>query len=316
MRFGVYYSVGLDWAWNRRSGRNIVEMGASIPIDNAYQAYAEAHYRDLIDRYQPSVLWNDIAYPFNNGLWELQRDYYDAIPEGVVNDRFAVMGPITRWLQISVVRQFYRLVLKFLTGLTGDLSVLQGMPPPHYDFRTLEYQAIEGIKEEKCEVTRGMGLGFGYNRFESDSDIMSKEELIHGLVDIVSKNGNLLLNVGPKMNGDIPAIQVTRLQQLGAWLSVNGPAIYGTRPWLRPEGETGDGHPVRFTQKENVLFAIVLSDSTSGPLRLLDVGSETFTSVEWLGLGLVEWQPDGPDLIVELPEGESMEAAYTLALHY
>ena len=316
MRFGVYYSGGLDWAWNGRSGRNIVEMGASIPIDDAYQAYAEAHYRDLIERYQPSVLWNDIAYPWNKGLWELQRDYYDAVPEGVVNDRFAVMGPITRWLQMSSVRVFFHLVLKFLTGLSGDLSALQGLPPPHYDFRTLEYQAIEDIQEEKCEVTRGMGLGFGYNQFESDSDIMSEEELIRSFVDIVSKNGNLLLNVGPKSNGDIPGIQATRLQELGAWLSVNGPAIYGTRPWVRPEGQTGGGHPVRFTQAENTLYAIVLSDFTPGPLRLLDLGSESFSSVEWLGYGPVMWQQDGSDVVVELPEDESMEVAHTLALHY
>jgi alpha-L-fucosidase len=314
MRFGVYYSGGLDWAWNGRSARNIVEMGASIPIDDAYQDYAEAHYRDLIERYAPSVLWNDIAYPFNRGLWELQRDYYEAVPEGVVNDRFAVMGPITRWLQIPFVRDLFHVLLKFFTELSGDLSVLQGTAPPHVDFRTLEYQAIDGIKEEKIEVTRGMGLGFGYNQFETESDFLSEEELIHSFVDIVSRNGNLLLNVGPKANGDIPEIQATRLGQLGDWLAVNGEAIYGTRPWVRAEGETDSGDRVRFTQDENGRFAIVLSDLTPGSVRLLDVGPETITSVELLGHGNVSWQPDGPDLIVELPEDDSLKVAYTLAL--
>ncbi len=314
MRFGVYYSGGLDWTWNGRSGRNIVEMGASIPIDDAYLDYAEAHYRELIDRYAPSVLWNDIAYPFNRGLWELQRDYYEAVPEGVVNDRFAVMGPITRWLQFSSVRVFYHLLLKFLTGLSGDLSALQGFPPPHADFRTLEYQAIDGIVEEKVEVTRGMGLGFGYNRFETDEQILSEDELIHSFVDIVSRNGNLLLNVGPKANGDIPEIQVARLNQIGDWLAVNGEAVYGTRPWNRAEGETGSGHPVRFTEGEDGLFAIVLHGPAPGPVRLLDVGGATVSSVEWLGHGSIPWQWDGPDLIAELPENEAGGVAYTLAL--
>jgi alpha-L-fucosidase len=245
----------------------------------------------------------------------MQRDYYIAVPEGVVNDRFSVMGPITGWLQYPAVRSFFHLFLKFFTRLSGDLSVLQGTPPPHYDFRTLEYQAIEGIKEEKCEVTRGMGLGFGYNRFESDSDHMSEEELIHSFVDIVSKNGNLLLNVGPKSNGEIPEIQATRLQQLGEWLCVNGDAIYQTRPWLRPEGETGSGLPVRFTQKETALFAIVLGDLVSGSVRLLDLGGETPASVELLGHGAVGWQQEGADIIVELPETGWTAVAYTLALN-
>ncbi len=314
MRFGVYYSGGLDWAWNGRRGRNIVELGAAIPIDDAYQEYVEAHYRELIERYSPCVLWNDIGYPFNRGLWELQRDYYEAVPEGMVNDRFAVMGPITRWLQLSIVRDFFHMLLKFFSGLSGDLSVLQGTPPPHYDFRTLEYQAIQGIQEEKCEVTRGMGLGFGYNQFESDQDFLSEEELIHSFVDIVSRNGNLLLNVGPKANGEIPDIQAARLQQLGAWLAVNGEAIYGTRPWVRAEGETGSGDPVRFTQDENGRFAIVLHALEPGPLRLLDVGSGPVGSVELLGYGTVPWEQDGSDLIVELPANQSMEEAYTLAL--
>jgi len=315
MRFGTYYSGGLDWAWNSRAARNIVEMGAAIPIDDGYLTYAEAHYRDLIDRYQPSVLWNDIGYPFNEGLWEMQRDYYVAVPEGVVNDRFSVMGPITGWLQYPFVRNFFHLFLKFFAGLSGDLSVLQGTPPPHYDFRTLEYQAIEGIKEEKCEVTRGMGLGFGYNRFESDSDHMTEEELIHSFVDIVSKNGNLLLNVGPKPNGDVPAIQATRLQQLGDWLCVNGDGIYETRPWVRAEGETGSGLPIRFTQKENALFALVLGDLVSGSVRLLDLGGESPTSVELLGYGAVTWQQDGADILVDLPDTGITAVAYTLALN-
>jgi len=101
---------------------------------------------------------------------------------------------------------------------------------------------------------------------------------------------------------------------MGEWLAVNGEAIYGTRPWVRAEGETDSGHPVRFTQDENGRFAVIFGDLTSGSLRLLDVGPETINSVELLGHGSVPWQRDGPDLIVELPEDNSLKVAYTLVL--
>ena len=315
MRFGVYYSGGLDWAWNPRSARNIVEVGAATPVDEGYQAYVEAHYRELIDRYEPSVLWNDIGYPFSDGLWELQRDYVAAVPDGVVNDRFSVIGPLAESLQDPSIRAVFHLLLKFLMEATGDLSVLQDTPPPHYDFRTLEYQSIETILAEKTEVTRGMGLGFGYNQFEPEEAFMSEEELIHSFVDIVSKNGNLLLNVGPKANGDIPDIQATLLQQMGAWMSVNGAAIYGTSPWVRAEGETGAGDAVRFTQKPDTLFAIVLRDAAPGAVRLLDVQPESLSGVELLGYGPVTWRMDGGDLVVDLPADVNMRVAYALALH-
>ena len=160
-----------------------------------------------------------------------------------------------------------------------------------------------------------MGLGFGYNQFEPESAFMSEEELIHSFVDTVSTNGNLLLNVGPKSNGDIPDIQATLLQQLGAWLSVNGTGIYGTWTWVRAEGETDSGDDVRFTQNANTVFAIVLNDLVPGPVRLADVQPETLSSVELLGHGPVTWHLEGTDIVVELPASGSMQVAYTLALH-
>jgi len=167
MRFGVYYSGGLDWAWNERSARNIIDLAASMPIDAGYLHYVETHFRELIDRYEPSVLWNDINYPSNEGLWEMERDYYEAVPEGVVNDRFMVLAPIIKWLKFPFLRNFLHNLLRYLIIIGGnDLAALEGDPPPHCDFRTLEYVAMEDIREDKVEVTRGMGFGFGYNRME------------------------------------------------------------------------------------------------------------------------------------------------------
>jgi alpha-L-fucosidase len=115
-------------------------------------------------------------------------------------------------------------------------------------------------------------LGPWYNR--NADPYRSAENLIHVLADIVSKNGCMLLNVGPAADGSIPARAEKMLGELGDWLRVNGPAIYGTRPWLAyGEGPTRDqkgggfsergdqrftARDVRFTTAEGALHAIVL----------------------------------------------------------
>lgn len=93
------------------------------------------------------------------------------------------------------------------------------------------------------------------------------------LIDIVSKNGALLLNIGPRPDGTIPEEQVRILLEIGRWLETNGEAIYGTRPWnIYGEGPTKVAggsfkdtarqaftrQDIRFTTKGNVLYAIAL----------------------------------------------------------
>jgi alpha-L-fucosidase len=188
MRFGVYYSGGLDWTFTPPPIDGFESMIANVPVSAEYCAYVTAHVDELIARFSPSVLWNDIAWPWTLDPNDVFRRYYDAVPDGVVNDRWNLLA---------------------VHG--GTL---------HADFATPEYSTT--ATERKWEVCRGIGRSFGYNRMESEATMPTVDELVWMLVDIVARGGNLLLNVGPTADGQIPMAQATRLTALGWWLRVSG----------------------------------------------------------------------------------------------
>jgi len=269
MKFGVYYSGGIDWTFNREPLRTLADFMGSTPGGD-YPAYANAQTRELIERYKPSVLWNDISWPgsLKNEL-RLFADYYNAVPDGVVNDRWL---PMTwqRWLlRFKAMRRYVDGKMKAAIEKRSGAESKGIIPelPPHCDFRTPEYAAFDNIQTKKWEATRGMSHSFGFNRSDTDADYESVESLVHSFIGTVAKNGNLLLNVGPRADdAQIPEPQIARLRGFGGWLHANGAAIYGTRPWTRAEGKATDGSRICFTAKGNTLFAHVLDPLRSGEL--------------------------------------------------
>jgi len=250
MRFGVYYSGGIDWTFVPPPITDFMSMVQKIPVDAAYCDYLLAHIDELIERFSPDVLWNDIAWPFTLDPNETFVRYYDRVPDGVVNDRWNLLA----------VR-------------AGQL---------HADFSTPEY-SVEADDSRKWEVCRGIGRSFGYNRMETEATMPSVDSLVWMLVDIVARGGNLLLNVGPDADGRIPLAQASRLLALGWWLRSNGDAIYGTRPagsGLSLPETTSGGAEVRYTAGPERAFAIVRG-APSGTIRLAD--PQVTTSVTLLG---------------------------------
>ncbi|GAA1823791.1 alpha-L-fucosidase [Agromyces salentinus] len=199
MRFGVYYSGGLDWSFaDTRPHTSNEHIEQFRPKGADYHAYAARQLRDLIERYHPDVLWNDIEWPDagkapgDDSLDELIRSYRSAVPEGIVNDRWG-------------------------------LDV--------WDYRTSEYEA--GNANESApgwEHCRGLGLSFGYNSAEPASDTLSPRELAGLYADIVSRGGRLLLNVGPTAAGEIPPVQRRTLEGVAGWITALKPRTIGRGP--------------------------------------------------------------------------------------
>ncbi len=161
-------------------------------------------FKDAVTRYKPSIIFSDGEWDLTSAEWkspELLAWLFNESPvkdEVVVDDRW---GKDTRH--------------------------------KHGGYYTTEYTAgMENI-DHPWEESRGMGYSYGYNRAEGASDYRTGRELVLMLVDLVSRGGNLLLDIGPTADGRIPVIMQDRLVHMGRWLGANGEAIYGTRSWRK-----------------------------------------------------------------------------------
>ena len=220
IRMGLYYSGLIDWQYANDPIFEDDDLFGTASPTFEYADYSYKQMMELVDTYEPSLVWNDIGWPTQSEemMPFFLAHYYNKVEEGVVNDRF------------------------------NDR---------YHDFLTKEYKQGKVDRSEKWEMCRGMGLSFGYNENEGDDQIISEQGLISLLVGTVANNGNLLINIGPKADGTIPAEQERRLLVLGKWLETNGEGIYETRCSRRESIVLDNGTAVHFTAKGSDLYVFV-----------------------------------------------------------
>ncbi|WP_217241855.1 alpha-L-fucosidase [Streptomyces sp. AC555_RSS877] len=171
-----------------------------------------------------------------------------------------------------------------------------------HDFTTPEYTTYDNTVVAKWESSRGLDpFSYGYNQATPDDAYMTTEAVVRSLVDIVSKNGNFLLDIGPRADGTIPEIMQTRLRETGRWLRTNGEAIYDTTYWSRM-AELGED--LRFTVRPDEAFYIHSLAKPGAKLTVeAPVPIRSGDKVTMLGHGRpLTWTRSNGALVIDVPE--------------
>jgi len=291
MKFGFYYSL-YEWF----NPLWLKDRGRYVA------EHMMPQFKDVVSRYAPAIIFSDGEWDLPSKDWrseELLAWLYNESPsrgEVVVNDRW---GKDSRH--------------------------------KHGGYWTTEYAAGLQDGTHPWEESRGMAHSYGLNRAERVDDYKTSREFILVLIDLVSRGGNLLLDIGPAADGTIPPLMEQRLLEIGDWLKVNGEAIYGTRTagrsvqWTagkRPQQAYGEykvqynlldqigqipkeGNAVKqvfFTQKPDALYAIT-AGWPGRQLVLRDVTVSANSTVTLLGLpDTLKAKVSGTSLTITLPD--------------
>jgi alpha-L-fucosidase len=223
---------------------------------------------ELVDNYQPQLFWFD---------WWIEQP---------------AMDPYRK----SFASFYYNKGLSWNKGVVLNYKNISF--PDEAAVLDLERGKLAGIRKLAWQTDDAIGnKSWGY---ASGNTFKSAQYVITNLVDIVSKNGNLLLNIGPRSDGTITEEETATLLGTGKWLDVNGEAIYGTRPWkIFGEGPTESASgsfsdqkkpftekDIRFTVKGDFLYAIAMglpAGNTSIAALAQKAGNGTIASIELLG---------------------------------
>jgi alpha-L-fucosidase len=301
-----FFNEGMKVDSDVRDGRWNALYGPAQPEgtqpDAAFLDNWLARTCELVDKYQPQIVWFD---------WWIEQPAF---------------APCLR----KFAAYYYNRGIEWGRGVA--INYKNAAFPPEAAVLDIERGKLDRPRDLYWQTDTSISVkSWGY--IENDH-FRSVSSLVHELVDIVSKNGCLLLNVGPKSDGTIPEPAQEILLGIGDWLRVNGEAIYGTRPWVKAgEGPTEvksgsfsdhaekpfTAEDIRFTVKGNAVYAVCLGWPQK-TFRITSFGAKNLpdmkiSAVSILGVDEpVKWSQHKNDLTVKLPRTQPCQHAYTIKI--
>lgn len=276
--------------------------------------YADLYWFQVDKESKPSQLFLDL-------WWNRTTDIMDQYEPDLIWFDYGLDKPGWESVHQRLLAYYYNRGLDWNKEVVfQDKNMRNRCFPEDLIVLDIERGRMTDIYEFPWQTDTSVGkISWGYIENEQ---YKSTDYLIDELIDIVSKNGCLLLNIGPRADGTIPAEAVTILEEIGAWLALNGEAVYDTRPWVvYGEGptEVNQGHhsekknkdagheDIRFTMKGDQLYATALGWPDDGvfTVETLRRGSpeleRSIRSVELIsGSNRVEWKQTSECLRIEV----------------
>ncbi len=342
--FGVSEHLGASFTWFQDAHKSD-RTGplAGVPYDGANSNYWDLYHwpaqpgdtgwyskdprwqqewfneiEELVDNYKPDLLYTDGGVPFGNEVGLSQ-----------IANLYNVKQPGVSALLTPRLAGFYHAGARPGHGLTEAVYTCK-QPSNGRWVQDYERGVGGGISPYPWQTDTSIGDWF-YNKHWKYQPL---SWTVHMLVDIVSKNGNLLLNVVLKPDGTLDPEVETMLHQLADWTAVNGEAIYGTRPWLVygegavqarggafRENMTYSANDIRFTTKGKTLYAIAMGWPDDGKMvvkslaKTSDPEQNQIKKVELLGFkGKLSFDQTVDGLVVELPAGKLSDLTCSLRI--
>jgi len=326
-RRGLKFGVSNHMAWNsgffsfyHRNGyaklpghEKLEGLYSDGVVDEAYLERWWQRTTEAVDKLEPDLYYFD--WGWNKDPWR----------EANYHARFAA--------------HFYNNGIRSGKGKPGDPGVVLCAKrkdiPVHCAVRDLERRQMDDIQEHVWQTDTSISVhSWGYS---TEDEYRSADQLIDSLVDIVSKNGVMMLNFGPKADGTVPEEYKAPLLEMGKWLEVNGEAIYATRPWVLfgegPELENQrqvhdhtlsyTGKHIRFTRnkRNTTLYATALDwPGETMTITMLAAGRldpATIQSVRLLGSDTgLEWKQTAAGLAITMPAKPATGHAYPVRIEF
>lgn len=290
MKLGFYYSQAQDWCNpGGAASKKVASEGWANPDSAAIDAYIASHE----NHWDPAQTTKTMS------------QYIDEVAVPQVKELLTNYGDVAVlwWDTPTGMTDEFAEKLNAVLALQPNIITNDRLKRPNFagDYKTPEQRIpkeseLDGKDWETCMT---MNNTWGYKK--NDHEWKSAEVMIRNLVDIASKGGNYLMNVGPKDDGTIPMESIARLQQVGAWMKVNGEAIYGTK--ASPFATVSWGRITKKELKDNTILYLSVFNWPADKKLVVPGLTQTITSATLLAGGKkLAMAASKEGLVITLPE--------------